>query len=246
MVIDPLLWLFVSIILFQLNTYYLKIKLLKHALIVVVVVIFVAAMPATANYLVKWHEVDISKSELNNCLRDHQSANIIVLAGGIIPAESQENHPLALLEVKSYRRLLSAYDIYKNNQALVSKIYIAGGAGHVPYKEANIISDMLISLGVPDELLVIENTSKTTYENAENLLTIAPELKTSNNILVTSALHMKRAEYSFSHLNVQTCQYPIDSFYIDSRIFIPRLSALYKTSKVTREILAYWVYRLRY
>lgn len=246
MLIDPLFWLFFCCLILQLNIYYLKIKPLNYSLVIIIIGIFIAAMPATANYLVKWHEIPTTSSELESCLSDPKPTNIIVLAGGIIPAGSFEYHPLTLLEVKSYRRLLAAYDIYINNQALVNKIYIAGGAGHAPYKEANIMSDMIHALGVPDDRVVIENTSNSTYQNAENLLTIAPDLKAQNNILVTSALHMKRAEYTFSHFNIQTCNYAVDSYYIDSRVFIPRLSALYKTMKVTREILAYWVYRLGY
>jgi len=246
MFIDPLFWLFVCVLLLLVNVSYLKLKVINLTVTIGLLIIFIAAMPITANYLVKWHEIPIVNSQIADCFKESKASNIILLAGGVIPANMIETHPLTLLEVKSYRRLLSAYDLYMRNPSAIDKIYIAGGAGHAPYKEANIISAMLLSLGIPNEKLVIENSSISTYQNAKNLLALAPELKSEHNILVTSALHMRRAKYIFSHFNIDSCSYVVDSSYINSHIFIPRLSALYKTSKVFREILAYWVYRLRF
>jgi uncharacterized SAM-binding protein YcdF (DUF218 family) len=83
----------------------------------------------------------------------------------------------------------------------VDKLLLSGAHGYLVDKglnEAVQFRDVLLDNGIPAEDILIDSLSKNTYENAlesKKILDQHPELKSV--LLVTSALHMKRAEGCF-------------------------------------------------
>jgi uncharacterized SAM-binding protein YcdF (DUF218 family) len=79
----------------------------------------------------------------------------------------------------------------------IKKLIFTGGSGSLEFpdkKEAFFVRKYLRSINFPDSLLIIENESKNTYENAVFTKKILDSLNMKGNfLLITSAYHMPRA-----------------------------------------------------
>ena len=80
-----------------------------------------------------------------------------------------------------------------------AKIIVSGGVGHIRHEsltEASIAKDILLSAGIDEKRIILEDQSHTTIENAlytKRLLDSLSEQSHGSVILVTSASHMPRA-----------------------------------------------------
>jgi len=97
-----------------------------------------------------------------------------------------------------------------------STILISGGNGLLKIKksdfiEADYVHQELKSFNIPDSLILIENKSKNTLQNAEfsKALLEAKKLPPPY-LLVTSAFHMRRALNTFEKAGLQVVAYPCD------------------------------------
>ncbi len=86
----------------------------------------------------------------------------------------------------------------------IKKILISGGDGrlglkHEDLSEARLTRDYLLALGVADSCILVEPNSRNTHENALFSATLLDSLgmKKGKILLITSALHMKRAAGCF-------------------------------------------------
>ena len=76
-------------------------------------------------------------------------------------------------------------------------IVVTGGlTTRVPRAEADVIADHLVAIGVPREQIVVENSSRTTRQNAENVAAL--HLPIHRIWLITQPFHAKRAEHLFA------------------------------------------------
>lgn len=79
-----------------------------------------------------------------------------------------------------------------------SKIILSGGVANkrVDISEAALMRDYLIANGIPQEVLMLEDKSLTTAQNAEFSVPMAVEMGATELLLCTSIEHLSR-----SHLN---------------------------------------------
>ena len=107
-------------------------------------------------------------------------------------------------------RLVEICILYKTKK--IKKIIISGGSIYADRpKEADFLNQKLLSLGVPAGDLIIENRSKTTFENAVYTKKIIDSIKIAPPfILVTSAIHCPRAERVFAKAGLQVIAFPSD------------------------------------
>ncbi len=244
--LDPVFLLFLILIVYVIV--YRKHRsdlILSKSFASIIILFFILSTPIVSNSLVKWLELERDNHFIEESLKTFDSINIIVLGGGIDHVDADDLSPESALQIKSLKRTLAAFNLYIQYSSIVRNIIISGGAGH-DYREADAMSDLLMHLGVERSLITIDNQSLNTYENVKNILNIRPELINKNNILITSALHMKRAAFVFESFDTPILEYPVDSIYLDSNVLLPRLSSLQKTSLVIREALAYYIYKIRY
>ena len=84
------------------------------------------------------------------------------------------------------------HGIWLYDNRYVDKLIFTGGKseGNI-YSEAYVARQYAISKGVPEEDIFIEETSKTTQENIDNISSITAQYDTF--LLVSDPLHMKRA-----------------------------------------------------
>ncbi|MBV7486725.1 YdcF family protein [Bordetella sp. BOR01] len=127
------------------------------------------------------------------------TADAIVVLGGNT-ANGRANWFLPYDKETAIVRVDTAVKLYQAHRA--PRVVLSGGALEGDISEARGMAFLMKQQGVPDEALLLENSSRTTYENA--MLT-EEELKEHGYgkiLLVTSALHMPRAMAAFSKQGV--------------------------------------------
>ncbi|RME64739.1 MAG: YdcF family protein [Nitrospirae bacterium] len=146
----------------------------------------------------------------------------------------------------STKRLLKGIEIFQSSEDAI--LLIAGGRGSADSPEtpeALVLERLAKALGVPEKRIIIEITSRDTWENAKNLATL---LKNARGpvVLVTSAFHMQRAVWCFKKLGIRVIPAPTDyrSSPITLYSLVPSAQALRDSSTAISEYLAYGWYLL--
>lgn len=168
--------------------------------------LWVAAMPATSNWLIGTLEERYPTAPADT----YQEADVVVLLGGLAWTAPAPGNPIDFTDAVD--RALFAADIY---QAGVAPVILISG-GNLPWadaalSEAELIADLLIDLGVPEEGIVLESESLNTRENAVNSAAILKARGWETALLVTSAWHMPRAVDAFAVVGVEVVPAPADA-----------------------------------
>jgi uncharacterized SAM-binding protein YcdF (DUF218 family) len=144
---------------------------------------------------------------------DRERAQAIVVLGGyFFAADAGRARVQPELAYDTLYRCLHAARLYKAGAPL--PVIVSGGKvnGEMPRLAiASVMADMLVQLGVRREDLVVEDSSRTTHENAEASASILRLRGITNILLVTEAIHMERAARSFRkagvHVDASGCFY---------------------------------------
>ncbi|MBC8083959.1 MAG: YdcF family protein [Hymenobacter sp.] len=135
----------------------------------------------------------------------------------------------------------------------VRRILVAGGSGAVLQKAHTEAADLITLLrlaGVPDSVIIKEDRSRNTRENAlftQRILAAQPTLDTL--VLVTSAFHQRRALGCFRGAGLHPLPFPA-GFHTTDRAatpdywLIPDADALTRWSLLLHEIAGYLTYQL--
>ena len=152
---------------------------------------------------------------------------------------------------RSGDRLIQAIRLYK--QGKLGKILFAGGSGsilHADIKEGVLIKELMLHLGVPDSVILIENDSKNTHENALETQKLLGSGKHGNKfLLITSASHMNRAMACFLKEKLNVTPYVTDrnsgerKFEFD-HLIIPNVDTLGSWDKLIHEWVGMVMYKL--
>jgi uncharacterized SAM-binding protein YcdF (DUF218 family) len=189
-----------------------------------------------------WEVPIVDQSEMKDC---YDVA--IVLGGGMINIDSEN-------ERMSFRhntdRIMQAVDLYHKGK--VDKILISGGAGHLIFRnviEADLLVDFFSRNGVPDSVLIAENKSDNTYQNAVNSKLIVDSMEVSSVLLITSSLHMRRSRAIFIKQGFDFDIYPTNQLVGNLRydplyLLIPSPDALKRWDMLIHEVWGYCVYKV--
>ncbi|KAF2957449.1 hypothetical protein AS159_07175 [Thermotoga sp. Ku-13t] len=129
---------------------------------------------------------------------------VIVLGGGIFKTpDGYELRPHA------FKRIVEAIQLAKKYDAV---LIVSGGTlpGTFSVPEASIMAELARRFGLSDEKILLDLQSRNTYENAKNVTNIVRQLDLKRPVLVTSAVHMKRAVMSFKMFNLEVQPHPVD------------------------------------
>jgi uncharacterized SAM-binding protein YcdF (DUF218 family) len=102
--------------------------------------------------------------------------------------------------------------------------------------------------GVPSRDLRIEGTSTNTHENARNSALLLRASGSTDILLVTSPIHMRRAAGAFRHEGIAVSAVPTadtQAALEGAPSWLPRRDALTLTARCLREYVALWIYRQR-
>lgn len=172
-------------------------------------------------------------------------ADAIVLLGGGVRARVDE-HSLGNLN-RWGDRILYAAVLYQAGKA--PRIVVTGGGRENGDTEAELMRDILNYMGVPEQAVVLETASTTTYDNARFTVPILRENNWEKVLLVTSAFHMRRSEALFKAQGMTVTVAPTDHqtapVLPTVGDYLPSLSGLSLTTYALHEWLGYQVYAWR-
>jgi uncharacterized SAM-binding protein YcdF (DUF218 family) len=201
------------------------------------VIAIVACCPVGANALVWSIE---SRVPQNDICSSPTPDTIVVLSGGL------ERPPLtaddfAALDADSVQRTLAGVSLWKREP---SATFVIAGGGPFSISESEVLSHLAMQLGVPSASIRREGESQTTWENAQQLRRLQPPLP-ERVWLVSSALHLPRAQAAFRAAGFDTCAHVSDRDYLSPQglgYFLPQSSAVRKSETAIHELVGQALY----
>ncbi|MCB2264178.1 MAG: YdcF family protein [Candidatus Thiosymbion ectosymbiont of Robbea hypermnestra] len=173
---------------------------------------------------------------------------ILVLGGGIEGVAAQRLFPDLTTAAD---RVWHAARLFHRGKAPI--VVVAGG--RLPWRanqgpEADAMLRFLRDLGVPEERVLLEGSSRNTFENARETGRLLADRGMDRVLLVTSAYHMRRARATFGAAGVRTIPAPTDYEVPAERTltlldFLPDAGALMRSSIALKEYLGILFYRWR-
>jgi uncharacterized SAM-binding protein YcdF (DUF218 family) len=145
-------------------------------------------------------------------------------------------------------RLTTVLELYLKGK--IKKILLSGGNPAVnatENSEAIIVAKFLMSLGVPEEDILVEPDSRNTMENARFSAGLLEPNKRC--LLITSDLHMKRAIKCFERTNIQFEPFAADIIakpkpFLNLTSHLPSAKILCKWGDLTKEIIGLMTYKI--
>lgn len=145
------------------------------------------------------------------------NADIIVVLGGGATSDTKDVVGTGTLCSIPANRLLTAVRLQKK---LGIPILVSGGQIHEDSgKEADIARRILKELGVSEDMILLENKSLNTTQNAEFTFNLMKSRGYHEPLIVTSAFHMERAMENFKKLGVEAIPYPCDYMVNKNQVF---------------------------
>ena len=222
--LQPLIWV---VVLFLLSFFSKVAKHKKRLRTNSIIVLLLFSNPFLFN--------EISRAWENQypAFQSDQKFDVAIVLGGI---SSYDKVHLQTAFYGNSERLMNILPLYKSGQ--VKKILFAGGSGRLDKQnvEALHVEKYLLSLGVHQKDILLDTTSRNTYENAKYSVEL---LDGYNSILLsTSATHMPRSMACFEKLGLSPTPFPVDYISYENERF-----DLDKLIVPNPSIIHYW-YRL--
>ena len=119
-------------------------------------------------------------------------STIVVLGAGL--AEGVRGRERTI-PVWAFGRLVRVEELYRECGLVRDDcmVFISGGAGDGNNKEADAYGVELVRMGVPADAIVLERESRNTWENAAFTAKLLHARGRTSPVIVTSALHVRRA-----------------------------------------------------
>jgi len=173
---------------------------------------------------------------------------LVVLGCGVLPSGGLRTE--AELDGPSYSRWYNGMTTFRESNA--GLLAFCGGPSRKDTEsEAEVMKAMAVRMGVPANKILIETQSRNTRENAAGLAELLPAGQRRRIGLVTSATHMLRSEKVFKKQFPNDVIVPIPvnytyaPFHCTPETFIPRATALVKSTVALHEWIGIIWYSLR-
>ncbi|NKE67695.1 YdcF family protein [Ramlibacter sp. RBP-2] len=172
-------------------------------------------------------------------------AQALVVLGGSIRGARLPRRPYPDLGA-SADRLWHAARLHRAAKAPL--LVLSGGTVHEgEAPEAQVMRLFLVELGVPPAAMVLEPASVTTAENAAFSARLLRQRGIRQVLLVTSALHMRRARALFEREGIGVIPAPTDHEIVDRPFrlldMVPDAEALEGSGRAIKEIVGAWAGR---
>lgn len=175
------------------------------------------------------------------------TADAIVVLGGNT-ANGRANWFLPYDKETAIVRVDAAAELYLAGRA--PKVVLSGGALEGDVSEARGMAHAIRQQGVPESALILENASRTTYENATLTEDQLKARGIGKVLLVTSALHMPRAMAAFSKQGVEVIAAPAPPQIVEPAdgslsLWLPDERTFDASRSIVKEYAGLFVYWLR-
>jgi len=201
--LNPLIWIFAALI-FGLWTKRPKRK--QYSFWVATILLFLFSNNFLFNTVITWWETEtIQANEMQ--VGDY---DIAVLLGGYGNAHGIPAHDRFVFGA-SANRFTQTLELYRTGK--IKRILLTGGKSDIQQQnrsEGVAARELLLRLGVPDSVIILESNARNTRENALFSKQILDSLNYENCLLVTSAFHMKRAKACFDKVGISYTPYAVD------------------------------------
>lgn len=172
-------------------------------------------------------------------------APAIVVLGGSIRGARLPQRPYPDLGAAG-DRLWHAARLHRAAKAPL--LVLSGGTAHEgELPEAESMRQFLLELGVPGRAMVLEPGSVTTAQNAAFSARLLRQRNIDEVLLVTSALHMRRARRLFEREGIRVIPAPTDHEVVDRPFklldVVPDAEALEGSGRAIKEIVGAWAGR---
>lgn len=127
-------------------------------------------------------------------------------------------------------RVAQAADLFFAGK--VEKLLMSGDNSHLNYNEPHAMRDYAISLGVPEQAIVLDYAGRRTYDTCYRARDIFGVKKA---ILVTQSFHLPRALYICNNLGIQA-----NGVASDLRSYNQRSLAFWNMREVPATFVAFW------
>jgi uncharacterized SAM-binding protein YcdF (DUF218 family) len=215
------------------------------ALALAMAVLWVASMPLTARLAYRNIESHYPPTPLDQV----PAGGCIIVLGGVVAAPILPRVDIEMND--AIDRVYKAAELYRAGKAP----YVIVTGGNQPWSEtgtaeAELIREVLMGWGVPEDVIFLEGSSRNTRENALYSRNIINSIACESPLLVTSAAHMPRAVAAFDNVGVRVTPVATDVRIAGAALpalmdFIPSASALAMTSDAIREWIGQKVYALQ-
>jgi uncharacterized SAM-binding protein YcdF (DUF218 family) len=187
---------------------------------------------------------------------DLPTADAIVILGGATKSQIYPRPDVDFNDAGD--RVWYGATLYREGKA--PKIIVSGG--RITWKgagkpEAEDMTKLLVTLGVPQLDIIPEGDSLNTRDNAVNVRQILQAQNFKTILLVTSAMHMPRSMAIFQHLGIKAIAAPTDYHISQSELdqsdrtesvilgFLPNEESFSMTTQAIKEYIGMFVYKLR-
>ncbi|MFK8046734.1 MAG: YdcF family protein [Crocinitomicaceae bacterium] len=237
--LQPIMWVVLIIVpVFLFRKHHLKKKAVKLSIIVS---LFFSNTVIFLEFVRLW---EIEGVRIENI--EHHDIGIVL--GGM----AEYNNDLDRLSLRrGGDRIWQAIQLYKTGK--IERILISGANGHLIDKglnEALQLKQDLVRMGIPKGDIITESVSKNTHQNAVMTKEIIDQMpKKQSVLLITSAIHMKRAQacfkkagfsgfdvFSTDHFTGRTRGYVLDQY------IIPDIFTFAIWNQLIKEWIGYLVY----
>ena len=238
-IITPIVWL-TGLVIYSLFSKNPQRK--RKTLIAALIILVFFSNPFILNECMRNWEIPAIKNET----LETYDAGIVL--GGMISYDSN------LDRVQFYRgsdRLLQAVSLYRKGK--IKKIFFTGGSGSINYpdiKEAPLVKKYILSIGIPEEDIIIESESKNTHENAIfSKQVLDKNFPTGKHLLFTSAFHMRRSIDCFEKAGITVTPYSTDRFSGERKfeldhLIVPNAETFQNWYFLIHEMVGFLVYKI--
>lgn len=241
-ILSPLSWLLVACCLACAGALWNRRRRLLVGGALLLGCIAVGAMtPLFANALVGWLE---SEQAMPQACRISPPRTAVVLAAGV-DRRVRSDDDYSALTLASRRRVERAAEWWHERPGRT--LVMSGGPSRRGIPKSHLMAAYARRLGVHTDAVSTEDTSETTWENAQHLARMQPALP-GRLALITTAMHLPRAIYSMEQAGFEVCGIGTDSRLVPFELpgyLIPQTSAMAKTEEGLHEVVGliyyHWV-----
>lgn len=238
---DPLLWLLVAMAIFLFRArgaqVSRRIRRARRALWAAWLTLWIVSTPAFSTALLwrmePWpHDIE---PELAGATPEQTA--LVVLSGGMrgppwLPRFER-------MTGGSLPRAIGAADVFAAHPGRFGRVIVSGRAPGTP-DTAQAMADALVLFGVPRDRILLEPDSESTRANARNTARLIREQGITKTVLVTSALHMRRAAAEFRKVGVEVVEAPVDLTvrpFSGPEMVFPDVASLSRVDEAVHELL---------
>lgn len=214
----------------------------KVVMIIPVLLLYFVSTPLVSNFIIgSLIPEPMSVEEGTN------DYDVVIVLGGML--NLKHCSPEYIDFIGDVDRILAGVKFYKKNPG--SKLLVSGGSGHLTdqtKREASYIYTFLREIGIPDGDIIIEATSRNTYENAYYSKQLIDRNNFRKVLLITSSYHMRRSLGCFKKQGINADYYFVDFKDIPSywhNALLPSEVGLLNIYRALREIVGYYAYKVQ-